>query len=65
MKPFEAVRVEENRPVPVTSRVVPGAVLPIPMLPADLSKKRSSVKKAISPLAVESVPKLKMLAEVS
>lgn len=33
VSPFEAVRVEENRPVPVTSRVVPGAVFPIPTLP--------------------------------
>ena len=33
VKPFEAVRVEENFPVPVTSRVVLGALLPIPTEP--------------------------------
>jgi hypothetical protein len=60
----ERVRVEDARKVPVISKVVPGAVLPIPILPADLSKNRSSVKKAISPLEVESVPKLKILEVV-
>jgi len=33
VKPLEAVKVEENLPVPVTSRVVEGLVLPIPTLP--------------------------------
>jgi hypothetical protein len=31
VKSPEAVRVEEKRPVPTTSRVVPGAVVPIPI----------------------------------
>ena len=34
VKPLEAVRVEENLPVPVMSKVVPGAVVPMPTLPA-------------------------------
>jgi hypothetical protein len=36
VKPFEAVRVDENEPVPVTSRVAPGKVLPMPTLPCDI-----------------------------
>ena len=38
VKPLEAVSVEENLPVPVTSRVVPGLVLPMPTLPEFLLK---------------------------
>ena len=34
VNPSEAVKVEENLPVPVTSRVVPGLVVPIPTLPS-------------------------------
>ena len=33
VRPLEAVSVEENLPVPVTSRVVPGILLPIPTFP--------------------------------
>ena len=32
VKPFEAVKVEENLPAPVTSRATVGAVLPMPTL---------------------------------
>jgi hypothetical protein len=32
VRPLEAVRVEEKRPVPVTSSLVPGLLLPIPTL---------------------------------
>jgi len=33
VKPLEAVRMEEKRPVPITSKVVPGIVVPMPTLP--------------------------------
>jgi hypothetical protein len=36
VKPLLAVRVEENLPVPVTSKVVPGVKFLIPMLPEGL-----------------------------
>ena len=35
VNPFEAVRVEEKRPVPETSKVAPGAVVPIPIVEFD------------------------------
>jgi hypothetical protein len=37
VNPLEAVKVEENLPVPVTSNVVPGAVFPMPTEPAATS----------------------------
>ena len=36
VNPLEAVKVEENRPVPATSSLVPGAVVPIPTLELSL-----------------------------
>jgi hypothetical protein len=47
------------------SNLAMGEVVPTPTKPLDLSIYKSSVLKAISPLVVESVPKVKILLVVS
>ena len=71
VKPLLAVRVEEKLPVPVTSRVVPGAELPIPtlLLRESMDKVLASKLRALATLAkvnVEAAPadKLSAPAEV-
>jgi hypothetical protein len=41
-KPFEAVKVEENLPVPVTSSAAAGAVVPMPTLPSIIAPERGA-----------------------